>query len=159
MKTECGISIRSAGRYKFIPAWRTPKDVLKFIKLQLQGKVLCLCCGESLLGDVNVDMFVGGGTDVYGRKVINADVLDKDFDLKERFDTVVADPPYNWPYDKRAAFNRTVQKHLKKGGRFVLNAPWIPRAFDFRISEVWIVHSDSGLPANVTLVTIAIKKT
>ena len=142
------------GKYKFVRAWECPKQIKEFIRSKFKGRVLNLCCGEWPCGDVNVDLNTRG-TNIQGQKIIKGDVLSPEFDLKERFDTVFCDPPWNWPDHWRARLNDTAARHLKKGGQFILNAPWPPRAFYFEIKEIHVMFNGAGLPANAALLGIA----
>lgn len=135
-------------RHRFKKVWKSAPDTLAFIKSKFSGRVLNLCSGETLMGDVNVDR------DPRYHGVIKADVLDENFDLKEKFDTVYSDPPWNWPYDIRHKFQKAVIRHLKKGGLYILHAPWMPN-LSFGIKEVFVAHTVGGLPKNVALITIA----
>lgn len=141
--------------YKFIKSWECPKPIKKFIISKLDpDKTLNLCCGAWPFACVNVDLSLRG-SNIQGGKIIKADILKSEFDLKNRFDFVFCDPPYNWPYQMRAALNRAAANHLKKGGLFILNAPWPPRAFYFEILEVYVIFKSGGLPANANLISIA----
>lgn len=138
-----------ADKHRFKKVWKSDPDCIAFMKKMCKGRVLNLCSGTTLIGDVNVDLY----PQMEG--VIEADVLD--LDLKEKFDTVVSDPPWNWPYDKRHKFSKTALDHLKPGGRFVLFAPWIPnQAFD--PIEIYTPWTLGGFPKNVSLITLSIKR-
>lgn len=140
--------------YKFIRAWECPVPIKEFILSKCKGRVLNLCCGGWPFADVNVDLSTNG-SNLSGNRIIKADVLKDDFNLGEKFDTVFSDPPWNWPYHYRAYLHKAVSRHLKKGGLFILNAPWPARAFYFDIKEIYVMLKDGGLPANATLLTIA----
>ena len=134
--------------------WRSPPETLAFIKSKFEGRVLNLCCGESLVGDVNVDReprLIG----IPGcHTVIAADVLADGFDLGEKFDTVYSDPPWNWPYDIRHKFQTMVIRHLKRGGLYILHAPWMPN-LSFKVKEIYVATTVGGFPKNVSLITLA----
>lgn len=146
--------ITSKSKYKFVRAWDCPIPIKEFIKKKFKGKVLNLCCGTWPCGDVNIDLHTKG-MNIQGTKIINADVLSEEFNLKERFDTVFCDPPWNWPYHWRAHLHKSAARHLKRGGQFILNAPWPPRAFYFEIKEIYVMFKEAGLPANAALLSIA----
>jgi len=145
------------GRYHFKKTWEAPKEIREFIAAKFEGEVLNLCCGNWPCGNVNVDL-VAKGSNVNGNAIIEADILNPAFNLNKRFDTVFSDPPWNWPYHFRAALNRTACRHLKEGGIFLLNAPWLPKSYMFNIAEIWVMYSNSGLPRNATLLSMALKK-
>lgn len=139
---------RRSDKHQFYKAWRSPPEELTFLKSKFVGRVLNVCAGESLIGDVNVDLYpryVG---------VVKADVLADDFYLGEKFDTVYSDPPWNWPYDVRHKFNKMVARHLKPGGLFIQNAPWLP-AYKFEILECFIPHTKGGFQKNITVLSIS----
>jgi len=43
------------------------------------------------------------------------------------FGTVICDPLWHMPYQKRPALAFMLRDHVKKGGRLILNALWIPK--------------------------------
>lgn len=146
--------IKRKGHYEFIRAWECPKEIKAFIASKFRGRVLNLCCGAWPCGHVNVDLKTTG-TAINGNKIIQADVFADDLDFGEKFDTVFSDPPWNWPYDKRADFHNIIAKYIKNGGIFILNAPWLPRCQFFDVKDVYVIYRFSGLPANASLVSIA----
>ncbi len=135
-------------KHRFKRVWRSPPETLAFIKSKFKGRVLNLCAGESMIGDVNVDR----EPLIHG--IIKADVLGEEFDLGEKFDTVYSDPPWNWPYDIRHKFQKTVIRHLKVGGLYILHAPWMPN-LSFEPLEMYVAHTVGGLPKNISLITVA----
>lgn len=136
-------------RHSFKKCWASAPEELKFVADRFEGRVLHLCAGESLIGDVNVDREPRLiPIDPSRKSVVREDVLSPEFDLGEKFDTVVSDPPWNWPYDKRVLFHGSVARHLKKGGLFILHAPWIPN-YAFTVEEVYIAVTRGGFPKNV----------
>jgi len=142
------------GRYKFVKVRECPKEIKEFIASKFQGRVLNLCCGTWPCGHINVDIKTSGSA-LNGNKIIQADIFKDKLELGEKFDTVFSDPPWNWPYNIRADFHNIVAHHLKQGGVFILNAPWLPRSLFFDLKEVYAIYRFSGLPANASLISIA----
>lgn len=139
-------------KHSFKKVWRSSPETLEFVKSKFQGRVLNLCSGESLVGDVNVDREPKLGPLV--SKVVKGDCLEDGFDLGEKFDTVYSDPPWNWGYDMRLKFQACVIRHLKPGGIVILHAPWMPN-LALEPIEMYVAHTKGGFPKNVSLITIA----
>src|SRR5207245_7704253 len=75
--------------YKFKKAWSWPTEIEAKIKTLCEGTVLHVCCGDSTIGDVRIDLEKP------------ADIKASMFYLPIRpasFDTVLCDPPWELPY-------------------------------------------------------------
>lgn len=136
-------------KYKFQKTWAWPKEIENFIASKIIGRSLNVCCGQSELGDVKVDLFVKK------KGVINADMYNLPFKNGE-FDTVICDPPWELPYHLRHKLLWELCRVLKKGGKLVLNTFWWPKSKTLEVEEWWV-----GIPnstwRNVSLLIVACK--
>ena len=103
-----------------------PKSIESFLKDQLIGRSLHVCCGLSKLGDVRVDLDPAVEPDIV------CDAADMSAHFKDdSFDTVLCDPPYNgklqWNHDmlselSHIASRRAILQHwflpCTKNGRY-----------------------------------------
>lgn len=128
-----------------------PESVEKSIRKRLVGRTLHVCCGESLLGDVRLDIDPGHKPDIIH------DASDLPFGDNE-FDTVLCDPPYSgkfqWNHDvlselARVASQRIIFQHWfipatkhgfykKAQGKFSLVELlcWQPRTYFGRVQMI-----------------------
>lgn len=128
-----------------------PTEVEKFLKTQLLGTSLHICCGLSSLGDVRLDKYAEN-VDIIG------DAARVPFPNKS-FNTVLIDPPYNgkfqWNHDMlseifRVASNRVIFQHwytiadkqgrCKKDHSFILTDVyiWQPKTYFGRVNVISI---------------------
>ena len=121
--------------FKYKKMWSFPERTEEFCKSKMFGKTLHVCCGSSLLGDVRIDIekqdmqdtksgFKRG--DMYNLPVEN-----------NSFDSVLIDPPWHIPYNKRMAFMYEVRDKLKINGVLILNAPFIPKLKCMILQDVY----------------------
>ena len=119
--------------YKFKKSWSWPFEVETNIKDLVEGTSLHVCCGDSKLGDVRLDLSK------------EADVKGDMFHLpfkSESFDTVICDPPWGLPYHVRHRLLYQLRNVLKPGGRLIFNSMWFPRVRGLSVDpQVWV-----GLP-------------
>ncbi len=117
-------------KYKFRKAWSWPGDVEAKIKDLLEGYSLHVCCGESSIGDVRIDIEK------------SSDIKASMFNLPirpESFDTVLCDPPWELPYHKRGKLLRELRDTLKPGGRMIFNCFWFPKTRGLSLDpQIWV---------------------
>ena len=130
-----------------------PQDTHDFIEGLMKGKTLHCCCGNSLLGDVRIDIEKQPDQD---RKegFIEGDI----FEVLEgknygQYDTVICDPLWHLPYQKRPALAFLLRDQVKLGGRLVLNALWIPTIKTMELREIY-VGKNSMAWRNVSLIMV-----
>ena len=130
-----------------------PQDTHDFIEGLMKGKTLHCCCGNSLLGDVRIDIEKQPDQD---RKegFIEGDI----FEVLEgknygQYDTVICDPLWHLPYQKRPALALLLRDQVKLGGRLVLNALWIPTIKTMELREIY-VGKNSMAWRNVSLIMV-----
>lgn len=129
-----------------------PSEVEEFIKSQLIGKTLHLCCGKSVIGDVRVDIDDKVNPTIWG------DATKIEYGPMS-YDTVLADPPYNgkfqWNHDLLSIMARTAKQRIifqhwflpadkkgfyKKDHSFRLTSVhvWQPRTYFGRVQVISI---------------------
>ncbi|GAI02458.1 unnamed protein product, partial [marine sediment metagenome] len=118
-------------KYEFKQAWGWPKEIEDFIATKIKGRSLNVCCGHSGLGDVKIDLFVKK------EGIIKADMYDLPFKNGE-FETIICDPPWELPYNKRHKLLWELCRVLKKGGRLIFNAFWWPKSKTLEVEEWWV---------------------
>ena len=121
-------------KYLFKQAWTWPKEVRSWFEERIVGTCLHVCSGRSTLGDVLVDI------EPQLKGVLQGDILTRTgaFEVLGQFDTVLMDPPFNWDYPRRYNATYNLVKHLRPGGVFLQNAPWIPFHHELVDPEIWI---------------------
>ena len=136
-------------KYKFKQTWSWPKEIEDFIASKIKGKSLHVCCGQSTIGDIKVDLYIERAD------VTKADMFHLPY-KNSSFDTVICDPPWELPYHLRHKLLWELCRVLKKGGRLLFNAFWWPKSKTLAVKEWWV-----GIPKstwrNVSLLIVAEK--
>jgi len=114
--------------------WRQPEDVDRWLRERCDGRTLNVCCGESPLGDVQVDADPDRNPD------IQADMNKLPF-KDATFDTVVFDPPWKMGYYKRQTPFFEAVRVTKPGGKILMNALWVAESENTRITDT-VVRAD-----------------
>ena len=130
-----------------------PQDTHDFIEGLMKGKTLHCCCGNSLLGDVRIDIEKQPDQDTKDG-FIQGDI----FEVLEgknygQYDTVICDPLWHLPYQKRPALAFLLRDQVKLGGRLILNALWIPTIKTMELREIY-VGKNSMAWRNVSLIMV-----
>jgi len=132
--------------YKFKKAWSWPTEIEAKIKMLCEGTVLHVCCGDSTIGDVRIDLEKA------------ADIKASMFHLPIRpasFDTVLCDPPWELPYHLRGKLLRQLRDSLKPNGRLVFNCFWFPKTRGLAVDEQIYVGVPHNLWRNASLLITA----
>ena len=139
-------------------AYQFPQETHDFIEGLMKGKTLHCCCGNSLLGDIRIDIEKQPDQDTK-EGFIEGDVLN----LKEilgpkgigtnYFDTVICDPLWHLPYQKRPALAFLLRDQVKLGGRLILNALWIPTIKTMELREIYVGKNTMAW-RNVSLIMV-----
>ena len=143
-----------------------PQDTHDFIKSKMKGLTLHCCCGNSLLGDIRIDIekqpdqdtkegFIEGDIfEVLGTKnVISPGPISRKVNEDRTFDTVICDPLWHLPYQKRPALAFLLRDQVKLGGRLILNALWIPAIKTMELREIYVGKNTMAW-RNVSLIMI-----
>ena len=137
--------------FKYKKMWSFPERTEEFCKSHLFGKTLHVCCGQSLLGDIRIDIekqdiqdtrpgFKLG--DMYNLPVEN-----------NSFDSALIDPAWHIPYNKRMAFLYEIRDKIKINGILLLNAPFVPKIKCMTLQDVYYGER-SFYMNNVSLISI-----
>jgi len=116
------------------------------VKDLCEGYTLHVCCGESKLGDVRIDLEK------------QADVKASMYHLPVKracFDTVVCDPPWELPYHLRGKVLRELRDCLKPGGRLIFNCFWFPKTRGLSVDSQIFVGVPHNLWRNASLLITA----
>jgi len=137
---------KNKSKYKFRKAWSWPQEVENKIRELCEGSVLHVCCGESKIGDVRID-------------------LEKEADIRasmyflpirpESFDTVLCDPPWELAYHLRGKLLRALRDPLKPGGRLIFNCFWFPKTRGLSVDPEIYVGVPTSLWRNASLLITA----
>jgi SAM-dependent methyltransferase len=130
---------------KFQKAWSWPEGLEAFLRMLLVSPSLHVCCGESELGDVKVDLYVER------RDVVKADFFVLPF-KSGAFASVLIDPPWHLPYDKRPQMAKELARVLRPGGILIFNCPWRINLRILRLEEVY--WADTKAWRNIPVVQI-----
>ncbi len=114
-----------------------PESIQEFLPTLCIGRILHVCCGKSMLGDVRLDLDMENNPDV------KADAARIPFG--EVFDTVLCDPPYNgvfrWNHDMLYESSRVANKRIIFQHWFIPANPdgGYKKAHDkFKLSETYV---------------------
>ena len=118
-----------------------PYEVEWFIK-EMYGRfkianneVLHLCCGESQLGNIRVDLKFQVKPDLVADVLTLPNILG--FESRKY---IVIDPPWVIDYNARRLFSYAVRDLLKIDGIVIWNSPWFPWCKGFsKDLEIWAV--------------------
>lgn len=124
-------------KYSFKRAWSWPQEIENKVRQLLEpGITLHVCCGDSKLGDVRIDL------------TKPADIRASMYHLPIRpgiFDNAVEDPPWELPYHLRGKVLRELRDALKPGGRLIFNCFWFPKTRGLSVDpEIYV-----GVPHNL----------
>ncbi len=116
------------GRFTFEQCFVFPYEVTYFIQFICQNlginqhkNLTHLCCGESQLGSLRIDMVESVKPDLVARVQDLKNILGENTQ-----DNVLIDPPWAISYGDRRAFSYACRDILKPGGHLIFNAPWFP---------------------------------
>jgi len=121
---EIGRPVRHT-KLLFRKAFVWEKEVEDFVRSQMFGRTLNVCCGASALGDTRVDILPPPETTALPFR-------------NGEFDTVISDPPWEISYYRRMRPFFECNRVCKVGGRVIYNAKWIPEARSVRLEEVYV---------------------
>jgi len=110
-------------RLKYKRSWQFPEVTHDFIKSKCKGKILHVCCGNSDIGDIRMDIEWQWIQD--RNTFVKADMFH--IPLKPNsFDTVICDPVWNLPYHVRHKLIYQLRDMVKLNGILIFNCLWFP---------------------------------
>jgi hypothetical protein len=137
--------------FKYKKMWSFPQRTEEFCKTHLFGKILHVCCGQSLLGNTRIDIEKQPIQDTKpGFKLGNMYNLPLE---NNTFDSALIDPVWNIPYNKRMSFLYEIRDKIKINGILLLNAPFVPKIKCMKLQDVYYGER-SFYMNNVSLISI-----
>jgi hypothetical protein len=145
-------------KLKYKKIWQFPQETHDFIKPMIKGRSLHVCCGNSLLCDIRVDIeeqeiqkskpgFILG--DMFDlNKVLNKHGIEK-----QSFDFVLCDPVWNLGYHVRHLLIYQLRDQIKPGGTLVFNCLWFPKIKTMKLEDMYVGLNNMAW-RNVSLIGI-----
>jgi len=118
--------------HQFRKAWRWPHCIEDFFKLRIEGKhSLHVCCGQSSLGNVRIDI------DPQSKRTHEGDMNNIPFENCS-FDIVFGDWPWKLNFFQRwKPFYEMIRK-CKVGGYVIINCTWVPFSNSVILKEMFV---------------------
>ena len=137
--------------FKYKKMWSFPQRTEEFCKTHLFGKTLHVCCGQSLLGDIRIDIEKQPIQDTKpGFKI--GDMYNLPLE-NNTYDSALIDPAWHIPYNKRMSFLYEIRDKIKINGILLLNAPFVPKIKCMVLQDVYYGER-SFYMNNVSLISI-----
>lgn len=144
-----GRTVRTEGN-TYQEVWRWPRELEEWFHRQLSNivdpperPVVHVCCGESSLGDLRIDVVDGLGN-------VRADMFSLPFG-DESVGTVVCDPPYELALQDRHRHMTELARVHRPGGLLLYKASWWPLEGRWVHEENWTWSPRVGLPRDAHL--------
>ena len=143
---------------KYKKIWQFPEATHDFIKPMIKGNSLHVCCGNSLLCDIRVDIEkqeIQKSKDgfILGDMFDLVNVLEKKGIKKYSFDVVLCDPIWNLGYHVRHKLIYNLRDFVKPGGILIFNCLWFPKIKTMKLENMWVGLNDMAW-RNVSLIGI-----
>ena len=118
--------------HQFRKSWRWPHCIEDFFRLRIENKYsLHVCCGQSSLGDVRIDI------DPRSQRTHEGDMNNIPFE-NNSFDVVFGDWPWKLNYFARwKPFYEMIRK-CKVGGYIIINCTWQPFSKSVVLKEMFV---------------------
>ena len=147
-----------SARLKYKKIWQFPQETHDFIKPLITGHSLHVCCGNSLLCDIRVDIEKQDIQEtkdgfILGDMFELNDVLKKKGIKPQSFDTVLCDPVWNLGYHVRHKLIYNLRDQIKAGGKLIFNCLWFPKIKTLEMEEMYVGLNNMAL-RNVSLIGI-----
>lgn len=113
--------------------WSFPEDTSQFLEPYFEDSYsLHVCCGNSLLGDVRLDMVKQEIQDtkegfIQGDMFDLTNILESHGIKRQSFEVVLCDPPWNLPYHVRHRLAFQLRDFVATEGSLIFNCLWFPR--------------------------------
>lgn len=140
----------TVGKFKFVKTWVFPFDVSKFLiqmmtRFQkntwsdeelrwIANKWIHVCCGDSKIGDIRIDIDPQKKPDIVGDAWNLAELLGKNSQQG-----IIIDPPWQINWRTRQLLAYQLRDTLKVGGILLCNSPWSPWSVGMDILAIWKV--------------------
>jgi len=117
---------------RFRKSWRWNDEVTDFFRERITNKYsLHVCCGQSELGDVRLDL------DPSSKRTHEGDMSDIPFSINT-FDIVFGDWPWKMNFYKRWKPFYEMARVCKVDGHIIVNATWMPYAESTLLEETYL---------------------
>ena len=138
--------------------WSFPERTEEFCKSHMFGKTLHVCCGNSILGDIRIDIEKQEIQDskdgfILGDMFDLVNVLEKEGIKKYSFDIVLCDPVWNLGYHVRHKLIYNLRDFVKPGGILIFNCLWFPKIKTMKLENMWVGLNNMAW-RNVSLIGI-----
>ena len=144
---------RKRALLKYRAVYQFPEETHEFIKKNIIGFSLHVCCGSSNLGDIRLDIEKQLEQKTEG--FVKGDMFNLPF-RPGLFDTVICDPVWNMPYHVRHKLIFGLRDMVKFGGRLIFNSLWIPKIKCMKHQDVFVGLNNMAF-RNVSLISIYTK--
>ena len=147
-----------SAKLKYKKIWQFPQATHDFIKPMIKGKSLHVCCGNSLLCDVRVDIEKQPTQDsksgfILGDMFELNDVLKKNGYPLQYFDTVLCDPVWNLGFHVRHKLIYQLRDNVAPNGHLIFNCLWFPKIKTMQLEDMYVGLNNMAW-RNVSLIGI-----
>ena len=145
-------------KLKYRKIWQFPQATHDFIKPMIKGKSLHVCCGNSLLCDIRVDIEKQIIQDtkpgfILGDMFDLVNVLKKHDIERQSFDFLLCDPVWNLGFHVRHKLIYQLRDMIKPGGILVFNCLWFPKIKTMKLEDMYVGMNNMAW-RNVSLIGI-----
>jgi hypothetical protein len=147
-----------SAKLKYKKIWQFPQATHDFIKPMIKGKSLHVCCGNSLLCDVRVDIEKQPIQDtkdgfILGDMFELNDVLKKNGYPLQNFDTILCDPVWNLGFHVRHKLIYQLRDNVAPNGHLIFNCLWFPKIKTMEMENIYVGLNNMAW-RNVSLIGI-----
>jgi len=147
-----------SAKLKYKKIWQFPQATHDFIKPMIKGKSLHVCCGNSLLCDVRVDIEKQPIQDtkdgfILGDMFELNDVLKKNGYPLQYFDTILCDPVWNLGFHVRHKLIYQLRDNVAPNGHLIFNCLWFPKIKTMEMEDMYVGLNNMAW-RNVSLIGI-----
>ena len=145
-------------KLKYKKIWQFPQATHDFIKPMIKGRSLHVCCGNSLLCDIRVDIEKQPIQDtqpgfILGDMFDLVNILKKHGIERQSFDFLLCDPVWNLGFHVRHKLIYQLRDMIKPGGKLVFNCLWFPVIRTMQLEDMYVGLNNMAW-RNVSLIGI-----